>query len=293
MCPCVHVCIQVCFVLYVIYSQHCKHTETIIHVLALIHWIWLTWLEHHKRSNDLGWMRTQWKIKIEGFWRASGGPLKSPPLIVRLMFRSWSRSCHRVRKWEIKSSSSSSAGGGTEWVLFPSSEKNRFLVKEPSWLWRGWTMDQHKREAGGLFTQAFIEEDWVYAVLISPMLVKSVPIWSQCESVLVPLMVRRQDDTSLPQAVGKPKTLAQMETKSKTKQKESGPFCSQIDTPEVPWWCDGVALWAEFLVSLYEEKDRKIKSEKVVISIWKCTMLCHQRRFLSTSIFLLVENTVH
>lgn len=194
------------------------------------------------------------KIEIEGFRRASGSPLKSPLLFVRLMFRSWSRSCHRVRKWEIKSSS---AGGGTEWVLFPSSEKIRFLVKEPNWLWRGWTMDQHEREAGGLFRQAFIEEDWVYSVLISPMLVKSVPIWSQYESVLVPLMVRRPDDTSLPQAVGKPKTLARMETKSKTKQKESGHCCSQIDTPEVPWWCYGVALWAEFLVSLYEEKDKE------------------------------------
>lgn len=231
MCMCVRVCtcIQVCFVLYVIYSQHCKHTETIIHVLALIHWIWLTWLEHHKSSNGLGWMRTQWRIEIEEFWRASGGPLKSPLLIVRLMFRSggrqrsWWRSCHRVRKWETKSSSSS-AGEGTELVLFPSSEKNRFLIKELSWLWRGWTMDQHKREAGGLFTQAIVEEDWVYEVLISPTLVKSFPIWSQCESVLVPLMVRRPEDTPLPQAVGKPKTLAQMETKVKRNKKNPGLF---------------------------------------------------------------------
>lgn len=156
MCPCVYVCIQACFVLYVIYSQHCKHTETIIHVLARIHWIWLTWLEHHKSSNDLGWMRTQRKIKIEGFWRAAGGPLKSPLLIVRLMFRSWWRSCHRVRKWANKSSSRWRDRMST--LLFPSSENNRFLVKEPSWLWRGWTIDQHKRETGGLFTQAFIEE---------------------------------------------------------------------------------------------------------------------------------------
>ncbi len=66
---------------------------------------------------------------------------------------------------------------------------------------------------------------------------------------------RGQDDTSLPQAVGKPKILAQMETK--VKQKESGLFCSHIHTPEVPWRRDGVALWAEFLVSLLKEKDKQ------------------------------------
>ncbi len=107
----VHVCACVykCFVLYVIYSQHCKHTETIIHVLALIHWIWLTSLEHHKRSNDLGWTRTQWRIKIEGFWRASGGPFKVssyrqadvPVGLVSAVLEK------KLRKWATKSSSSS------------------------------------------------------------------------------------------------------------------------------------------------------------------------------------------
>ncbi len=145
-CVCVYVhvcaCVFKCFVLYVIYSQHCKHTETIIHVLALIHWIWLTSLEHHKSSNDLGWTRTQWRIKIEGFWRASGGPFKVSS------YRQADVPVGLASAVLEKKLRRRAAAAGTEWVLFPSSEKNTFLVKEPSWLWRGWIMDQHKREGG-------------------------------------------------------------------------------------------------------------------------------------------------
>lgn len=158
---CMCACIQVCFVLYVIYSQHCKHTETIIHVLALVHWIWLTSLEHHKRSNDLGWTRTQWRDR--GLPESIGWSLKSL-LLLKVGLTWWWKSCHRV--WKVRDRAAA--------VLTEGKNGYSFLhQRRTSSSWRNHSDHGPTQERGkGLFRQAFIE-NWVYAVLVSLLHVKS------------------------------------------------------------------------------------------------------------------------